>query len=231
MRSISRSLVFSLLGLFLAAAALQGCGGGSTSVAYLRVLHASPDAPNVDINVDGNNVLTNVAYKSASSYLAVKPGAHVIKVFPTGTTTAVITANVTLAKDSYTTVAAINFVAKIQGQVLTDDNSAPKTGDAKVRLIHFSPSAGIVDIYVTAPGADLSQATPTLSGVAFDTVSDYLQVAAGSYEIRITPTNTKEVVIDSGALALAAGQIRTGVALDDPGSNPPFTAIVLADLN
>jgi len=62
-------------------------------------------------------------------------------------------------------------------------------------------------------------------------VSDYLSVPAGSYEVRVTPTTTKEVVIDSGTLALTAGQIRTGVALDNPGTTPPFTAIVLKDLN
>lgn len=229
MKSFSRWSGIAMAGLLLAAG-VSGCND-STSVAHLRVLHASPDAPNVDINLDGKNVLTNVPYKTASDYLDVPAGTHTIKVYPTGTTNAVITANVTLTKNSYTTVAAINFVANIQGKVITDDNSAPKNGDVKVRLIHFSPSAGSVDIYVTAPGADLSQATPTLSNVPFDTVSDYLSVPAGAYEVRVTPTTTKEVVIDSGTLNLTAGQIRTGVALDNPGANPPFTAIVLKDVN
>ena len=210
---------------------LGGCGGSSTTAAYLRVLHASPDAPNVDINLDGKNVLTNVAYKTASDYLTVTAGNHTIKVYPTGTTNAVITANVTLANGSYTTVSAVNFVAHIEGKVVTDDNTPPTSGNVKVRLIHYSPSAGNVDIYVTPPGADISMMTPTLSNVAFEAVSQYLSVPAGSYQVRITPTTTKQVVIDSGALQLSAGQIRTGVALDEPDANPPFTAIVLNDLN
>jgi len=196
---------------------LGGCGGSSTTAANLRVLHASPDAPNVDINLDGKNVLTNVAYKTASDYLTVTAGNHTI--------------NVTLANGSYTTVSAVNFVAHIEGKVVTDDNTPPTAGNVKVRLIHYSPSAGNVDIYVTPPGADISMMTPTLSNVAFEAVSQYLSVPAGSYQVRITPTTTKQVVIDSGALQLAAGQIRTGVALDEPDANPPFTAIVLNDLN
>jgi len=229
-QELSRWSGLALAAVFLAVVGISGCND-STSVAHLRVLHASPDAPNVDINLDGKNVLTNVAYKTASDYLDVPAGTHTIKVYPTGTTNAVITASVPLTKNTYTTVAAINFVAKIEGKVITDDNTEPTSGNVKVRLIHFSPSAGSVDIYVTAPGADLSNATPTLTNVPFDTVSDYVSVPAGSYEVRVTPTTTKEVVVDSGTLALTAGQIRTGVALDNPGTNPPFTAIVLKDLN
>jgi hypothetical protein len=231
MRLFSKWMIRGVIGFAVLGALLASGCNDSTSTAYLRVLHASPDAPNVDINLDGKDVLTDVAYKAASSYLPVKPGSHVIKVFPTGTTNAVITANVTLVKNTYTTVAAVNFVANIEGKVITDDNTPPTSGNVKVRLIHFSPSAGTVDIYVTAPGADISTMTPTLSAVPFLAVSDYISTAAGTYEVRITLTGTKEVVIDSGTLTLAAGQIRTGVALDNPGAQPPFTAIVLNDLN
>jgi hypothetical protein len=61
--------------------------------------------------------------------------------------------------------------------------------------------------------------------------SGYLGVPAGSYEAYVTPTGTTTVAIDSGALTLGAGQIRTAVALDAPGGGAPFTAIILKDLN
>jgi hypothetical protein len=216
--------------LLVAALWASGCGDGSSN-AKLRVLHASPDAPNVDINLDGKNVLTNVAYKTASDYLNVKAGAHTIKVYPTGTTTAVITANVTLLKDSYTTVAAVDFVSNIQGKVLDDNNTPPVTGNIKLRLFHAAPSAGNVDIYVTAPDTDLSTATPNLTDIPFLAVSDYISTAAGTYRVRITPTGTKTVAIDSGSLTLTVGQIRTAVAIDNTGGGAPFGAIVLNDLN
>lgn len=224
---------------FLSALALAmvffvvGCGD-SASPAYLRVFHASPDAPNVDIAVDGVTVLKNVAYKTASDYLAISAGKHTINVYATGTTTnPVLSGSVTLAKKSYTTVAAVNFVAHLQVEVITDDNTPPTTGNIKLRLIHAAPAAPSVDIYVTAPGADLSTATPNFTNVPFFTVSSYISAPAGSYQVRITPTGTKTVVIDTGTVTLNAGQIRTGVALDDPKSEGPFpfTAILLSDLN
>jgi hypothetical protein len=94
-----------------------------------------------------------------------------------------------------------------------------------------APSAPNVDIYVTAPGADISMMAPTLTDVPFRGYSDYLEVPAGSYQVRITPNGSKTVALDTGALAIAASQIRTGVALDAKDGGGPLGAIVLADKN
>ncbi len=60
---------------------------------------------------------------------------------------------------------------------------------------------------------------PTLSNIPFKAASNYLSVPAGSYRVRITPTGSKTVAIDTGTLNLSAGAIRTGVAVGDPGVN------------
>ena len=214
----------------LLAAFTVGCGDDKSN-SRLRIVHDSPDAPNVDVVVNGDTVATNVPYKAASPYLPVRSGATEIKVRPTGTTTDVIDAKITAAEKTDYTVLATNLVASIEPLVLTDDNTPPASGKVKVRLVHGAPSAPPVDIYVTAPGADINAATPTLTNVPFKAASAYLSVDAGSYQVRVTPTGTKIVVIDSGTLALTAGQIRTAVAVDNTGGGAPFSAIVLNDLN
>ncbi len=74
----------------------------------------------------------------------------------------------------------------IEPILLVDDNTPPTSGNVKVRIVHGAPSAPAVDVYVTAPGADLDTSTPTLTNVSFGVASGYLSVPAGSYQIRVT---------------------------------------------
>jgi hypothetical protein len=229
MSRFPRLFLPSLAAILIATLFTAGCG--DSSHAMLRVVHASPDAPNVDVLANGHKVLSNVAYATASGYLKVDAGSEKIEVRATGTSTDAINASVSLAKNTDTTVLAAGLVVNIAPIVLTDDNTAPASGQIKLRLVHASPGAGNVDIYVEAPGTDITTVGPTLSNVAFGTASSYLAVPAGSYEVYITPTGTKLVAIDSGSLAISAGAIRTAIALDAPGGGAPFSAIVLNDLN
>ena len=226
------TLALALLATF----ALAACNDdedvtGPVTTAQLRVVHASPDAPNVDVLLDNAPVLTNVAYKVASSYLEVPSGSRNLKVRATGTSTVVIDQNGTLDQNGFYTVLATGRVASIAPLVLTDDQTSPASGKIRLRLVHASPTAGNVDIYVTAPTADIATATPTLANVAFRAASNYLEVPAGTYRVRITPAGTKTVAIDVNNVALAAGQVRTAVAVDAPGGGAPLGAILLADKN
>ena len=226
-----------LLTLLLAATALTAAcsdddnNTGPEGESRVRVVHASPDAPSVDVLLDDAKVLSDVPYLASSDYLATSAGDHNLKVNAAGTATTAIDADVTLADGTDYTVIASDLVAEITPIVLEDDNTAPAAGNARVRAIHGAPSAPAVDIYVTAPGADLEAATPVLTGVAFGDVADYLEVPAGEYQVRVTPAGTKTVAIDSGALTLESGQVRTAIAVDAPGGGAPFDLLVLADLN
>lgn len=200
------------------------------ATAQVRVVHGSPDAPNVDVLVDDATALTNVAYRGASDFLEVASGTRRIRVRATGTATTVIDANVPLDEDGSYTVIATGLLAGIQPLVIRDTLTAPATGQAKVRVVHAAPAAALVDVYVTAPGADITAATPVLTDVPFRGVSNYLSVAAGQYQIRVTTANTTTVAIDA-TVTLTAGQIRTIVATDAVGGGAPLGAIVLADRN
>ncbi len=226
-----------LLTLMLAATAVTAaCSDDDNNTepetqSRVRVVHASPDAPNVDVLLDNSEVLSDVPYLASSAYLETSAGDHNLKVNAAGTSTTAIDADVTLADGTDYTVIASDLVAQIAPIVLQDDNTAPAAGNARVRAIHGAPSAPAVDIYVTAPGADLATATPVLTGVEFGDVADYLEVPAGEYQVRVSPAGTKLVVIDSGPLTLESGQVRTAIAVDAAGGGAPFDLLVLADAN
>jgi len=203
----------------------------SDQTSRLRIVHGSPDAPAVDALVDGAVVAAGVSYRQASGYLSTLAGTKRIQVNPANTTTSVIDAPLPVLPGSEATVIAVDLVSQISALVLDDDNTPPAPGSFKLRLVHGSPSAGPVDIYVTAPGADLAAATPTLSNVTFLQSSAYLEAPAGDYQVRVALAGSLSVAIDTGTLSLAAGQIRTAIAVDPAPTETAFGVILLADRN
>lgn len=202
---------------------------GLEATGQVRVVHLSPDAPNVDVLVDGTAVATDVPYLTASDYLTVEAGDRNLEITAAGGAASVLDESVTVAVGTQYTVLVAGELMDIALQPLVDDNTAPAAGNAKVRLIHGAPNVGLVDIWVTEPGADLAGTFPTVSNVGFGVASPYLEVPEGEYQVRIAPVGTQDIVIDTGPITLSAGQIRTGIAVEAPGGGPPFSALLLAD--
>ena len=73
----------------------------------MRVVHASPDAPDVDVLLDDAKVLGDVPYLTASDYLDVPAGDQNLKVNAAGTATTVIDADLSLVDGTdYTVIAS-----------------------------------------------------------------------------------------------------------------------------
>jgi hypothetical protein len=216
--------------LFLAGTLLSAVGCGDSGSTQFRVLHASPDAPNVDVLYSGKPLLTNVAYSDVSAYLKVKAGSRRVEVRATGDTTDVIDASPDLSKNRFYTMIVANDLISITPLVYLDDFSAPASGQAQVRFIHAAPGASNVDIYVGAPGSGTT-GTPAVTNLAYQSATGYSSVPAGSYQVYITLTGSKTIAIDSGVLNLSSGQVRTAVAIGDPAVGRPLSAVVLSDLN
>ncbi len=221
---------FSALAAALLATTLAACNGGhdnGKAEAKVRVLHASPDAPAVDVFVNDKAIATNAPFKAATGFSTISAGRGSVKVNPTGSSASVINATPDFNQNRSYTIIAANKVAAIEPIVIDDDGAQPAAGQVKVRVVHGAPSAPAVDIYVTAPAAALAGATPTLPNVPFKTVSSVLQIAAANYQIRVTVAGSKTPVFDSGSVALAGGSDLVLVAVDQSGGNSPISLIGL----
>jgi len=219
----------TLFGLVLTglAAGFTGCGDSNNNEARVRVFHASPDAPNVDVLINGGRILENVPYKAASDFLGIDSGDTRVQVNVTGTDTSAIDTHVVFDEDTDYMIVAADKVAQITPLVFTADRSRPEAGSAKLRVLHAAASAPAVDVYVTAPDAGIANAQPVLSNVPFKTMSDYLTVPAGSYDVFVTLAGTERVAIEARALAVSDGLVGTVAALDAVGGGAPFSLEVL----
>lgn len=98
-------------------------------MAALRVWHLSPDAPNVDVFVNGRRVLADVPYKAAGRYLLVPGGRYAVRVNAAGTTTSVFSARLSLRAGRAYTAAALGAV-EAEGRpfrvALLTDATAPR---------------------------------------------------------------------------------------------------------
>ena len=174
--------------------------------ADFRVFHVSADAPNVDVVVNddfANPVVTDLAFPDFTDYLSVPEATYNAKVVPTGTNTpVVIDADLDLVAGSSYSVLAVNNLANIEPLVLSDTRRSIST-EAQLRVVHGSPSAGPVDIYLVAPGTDINDVDPTLSNVPFKAETGYLSVAGQDYDVVVTPTGTKTAAIGPAAISLS----------------------------
>ena len=174
----------------------------AADTAMVRVLHASPDAPAVDVYVDDTIVaaLTNVPFGTISGYLEIPAGDHNVKVYATGTTTnPVIDADVTVATGAKYTIAATGAVASITAQVLQDQPS-PDCDTASVRVVHFSADAPAVD--VATAGADPADAVE--KNLEYPDATDYISLPAGSYDLEVRLAGTTTVALALPDVAVEA---------------------------
>jgi hypothetical protein len=209
---------------------ITALGIGQAGDACLNVIHASPDAPAVDVYVDGTKALGDLAFGTASGWVALPAGEHKVQVTAAGAEieTAVIDADVTLEEGAAYEVAAIGLLAEIEPQVLQvnlSETGAEDESMARVRVVHASPDAPAVDVAVK--DGDI-----LIENLAFPEASDYLSVPATSYDLEVRPTGTTDVALDLPGVALEAGMVYSiyaiGQTADDTLAVLPVVATTMA---
>ncbi len=211
---------------------LNACGSSDSEEdrrPQLRVVHASPDAPNVDVYLDGELLLSNVPYQTVSSYFRLEVGERNLQLNISDTDTTVLDLTSSFEENREYSAIASNLVSELTPILTNDDLSNPGAGESLLRIGHLAPGAPDVDVYVSNLDADLETLEPVLSNVAFSELSDYLQLPAGTYQLRFTVAGTTFVAIDSGELTFQTSSIYTAYALDAPGGGEPFSLEMVRD--
>jgi LPXTG-motif cell wall-anchored protein len=189
----------------------------------VRVVHASPDAPAVDVLVNGAAAFTNAPFKGVTDYAGLTAGTYNVQVVPTGATEpVVIEADLDLQADTDYTVLAVNTLENIEPLVLVDNNSLPAAGKAHVRFVHASPDAPAVDIAVADGGPVL------FSGVEFKGVGDYLPVDAGTYDLEARVAGTDTVALSLPGITLNDGTVYTVYAVGFAGGGDPALSAAIS---
>ncbi|MEQ8802189.1 DUF4397 domain-containing protein [Haliea sp.] len=201
--------------------------------AQLRVTHAGADAPDVNVYVDGELALEEVAFRQSSGLLTIdNPGSIEVEVrgvLADGSEVTVIgPVELVLEEGVRTDVVAydalfdadgeLNLKAKVLDPVAIEEDIS----GVRVSVMHAAPVAGDVDIYVTGPDDPLASAAPIDAGFG-DALGPLALEPDTDYRVRITGDGSDAVVYDSGILSFPAGTEVLVLAINNTfkvGSNP-----------
>lgn len=201
----------------------------------LAVVHLAPFAADpgtaVTVTVEGSPVpgLTDIEYGDSSQGYATLPagGTYEVGLVPAGSTSPVFTKTLTVMDgNAYSAVA----VGGANGQpldilLLEDEASVP--GNAKVRIGHLAPFASVItDTWADIRTQDGTLVDPSLDDVPFGAVTGYLNLPAGTYDLKVTNADGTVTLIDLYPVTLNNGDILSVFATGD-GTNQPLGAFAM----
>lgn len=223
MKLRNRTIAVVVLVLALAMAAIvPALAQGTAPQSALRVVHAVPGGPAVNVLVDNNTVFSNISYKQVTSYVALPAGPHSVRVVAAGTQQVLFDTPVSLNGNTYNTVGAVGQPNSVQPLVMNNENTLPVPNQARVRVVHASPNAPAVDLAV-AGGAVL------FSNVSFPSASGYMTVNAQTFNVEIRQAGTSNVVLTVPNVTLSGATVYSIWAVGLVNGQPPLEALVVVD--
>lgn len=220
----------ALASALVLAACSDDDGTGPDPKSRLRLVHAAPGTNAVALRRGSETLVASTAYGAApAAYVQSDAGAASLAVRLVGGTADLATLSPTLkANDDYTLL----LVKRAAGPALvalSDTNAAPAAGKAKLRIVHAAAAAGNLDVYVTAPDADIAAINPTVAALQPDKATTYQVIDAANRRVRLTTAGTKTVVLDVNPVALTAGQVKTVVAVEAAAGGSPLGSVTITD--
>ncbi len=169
--------------------------------AYVRVVHASPDAPAVDVFLDGKQTVDGAAFKAVTSFGDVPAGKHSVLVTVHGDKKEVLKQEFDLKAGTYYTVAATGLLKDIKLTAFTASSMMMSKSKAKINVYHLSPGSPNVD----ALAVDMKNAK-IVSNLAYGKMVTKLVNPMG-VNLNIVPAGKMTPVVKNlSGVSIAAGK-------------------------
>ena len=187
----------------------------------VRVFHAAPQAPNVDVYVNDQMVFSNLAFGDFTRYVYLDEGEYNVSVYLAGQKDRpVINQMVDVPSQQIFTIADTGNLDNLGLLVIPDKVSkSPSQNYSSVRVIHLSPNA---------PGVDILVDGDTLfEDISFGEGTDYVDLNPGTYNVNVVLNTDKSVVLPL-KVTLNPDKIYTIYIIGNP---PTLQAVQVVDGN
>lgn len=185
----------------------------------VRILHASPDAPSVDIYLNGKVTLKNVKYKQFSDYLQLPAGNYRIDIFPTGNQSRPVLSEMFILMPAITYTIAASGRASNLKLLPVIDQPFISAGETKVRFVHLSPDAPAIDIAV-------KDGDVLFKNMSFMEATNFLSVSPIKVDLEVRVAGTNSVVLTVPKVQLKADRAYSMFAVGFVNGTPSLDVII-----
>lgn len=184
--------------------------------AFVRFLNAAPDAPALDVYVDGVLIVPGTVLATVTDYLPVDVGERAIRLVPTGgdaEAQAVVVATVDIAPGSFQLLVIQDYLNALGLASYAQDTSAiDRSGYARLRLLPLAPDGD--ETSLTRPdGNGLFAGALSMASTAYEVV----QAGSQTYQLHTVRDDAESVLSvplnllpDVAYDLVVIGQVRDG---------------------
>ncbi|MEO5763883.1 MAG: DUF4397 domain-containing protein, partial [Casimicrobiaceae bacterium] len=193
-----------LVPLLLAGCNLKSGGFIISKPAHLRFVNALVDGGPITVNLNNSGaIVTGLPFEGTTSYLDINAGLQQIQIVANGAST-IYDASFLYIDDVRYTFVVYGTSASPVVQLIPDVIvNTPGDGAFILRAMNAAYGSSGVDVYVTAPGVPLDNQSPNFSGLPYGVFTTFQTINAGTYQVRFTVPNSKQVIYDGGTLTFA----------------------------
>jgi len=195
--------------------------------AYVRFVHASPNASAVDIYLNNEAKATDLKLAEATDFMPITAAPYTIDVRPTGaasSTKPIYTTNLVIAGGVSVNLVAVGLLGATGSKAFKIaefmSDRGPAQGKARVEFFQTVPNVPTVDV--------LQDTKPVLTELKFAKQAEaHLNLEPGSYNLELVPTGkTAPAVLDLKNTQVAADTIYTIFIIAQTNSATPQAMIL-----
>lgn len=145
----------------------------------IRILHALPNAPNVDVYANGYLITSNLSFGKSSSYNSLVPGDYEFQLFATGTyDKPLLTQTIQLVPNANYTISVVTLANNLFLFKLKDDNIPATKTSSFLRFINLSSKSPLLSL-------SLPNGTVLFNGAEYLETTGYYKLSPGIYNFQV----------------------------------------------
>ncbi|MGM9988209.1 MAG: DUF4397 domain-containing protein [Bacillaceae bacterium] len=193
------------------------------NASQIRFIHASPNAPTVDVVLDGQKIATGVKFKDVTELINVSPGKHKVEIMPSGATgDKKLTKELNILPGRSFNVVATNDVSNLELTILLNE-PCKADGKAHIRVGNLSPDAPNVDTFIKNKNL-------VIKNIPYRNVSKSVAIDPGIASVEVRPVGTENVVVNIPSMDVKANSSYTLLIVGMAKGTSPLTVIVLDEM-